>query len=180
MPLLIHKMGYGKLQVQQRARPVKIHAVPLLAGRERTCPVVSSWPGQSATNSCFSVIYFFQSQKGLAFLASKEVAPCLPLDTGRLAAGRLKARAAIRALSSTFVRATTTSFPSIVTSALSPPSRRKDSFESVAAISIVRRLQAVRPQPCRSCKRSKILRMRYRVFAVLLPVSLSTGCFICT
>lgn len=79
-----------------------------------------------------------------------------------------------------FVRATTTLFPSKVTCVLSLPSRLKDSFESVAATSIVRRPQAVHSQPCRSCKRSKILRMRYRVFAVILPMALSTICSVCT
>jgi len=102
-PLSFRKVGYEKEQVQQCARPVKVRAVLLLAGRERTCPLVSSWPGQSAVQrlmSWFSVVYFFKSQKRTCGRFPGLEGTCaMPAIR---AAGRLRARAAIRALSSSF------------------------------------------------------------------------------
>ncbi len=38
------------MQLQQYASPINIHAVPLVAGRKRSCPLIRYWPGHSAVH----------------------------------------------------------------------------------------------------------------------------------
>lgn len=54
---IIHKVGYGKVQAQQCASPVRTYAVPLLAGHEGNCSLVIPWPRQSAVDQYILVLH---------------------------------------------------------------------------------------------------------------------------